>query len=119
MPTMQKSKRGGRPRSEFRHAVMRAAHQLAAEVGPFTRQDPAERLEGINLASPADCRLLRITTENMRKGGDLVKVGERAVPGSFRPMNLFMPGDGTPPEKSRDRENRGEALAKMLALWGG
>lgn len=116
---MQKLKRGGRPKSEFRHAVMSTAQQLAAELGPFTRHDLAERLEGINLASPADCRLLRITTENMRKDGDLVKVGERAVPGSCRPMNLYMPGDGTAPEKSRDRENRGEALAKMLALWGG
>lgn len=115
--TMQKANKRGRPQSEFRRTVMQAARQMAAEGGPFTWHDLADRLEGISRASPADCRLLRRTVENMHEAGELGKVGERSVPGSRRPMNLYMPGDGVAPERSKAKENRGEALARLLAMW--
>ncbi|MBK6852102.1 MAG: hypothetical protein IPG93_10885 [Burkholderiales bacterium] len=113
-----KSNRGGRPRSPFRQTVHDVVRDLVDERGPVCCREIAERVPGINTASPAERQLVETTINNMQRAGELETVGSKRVPGSCKPVSLFVLGRVRPADLvERDRMNSGAALAELLRAW--
>jgi hypothetical protein len=100
---------GGRPRSEVRDALLRAARELASSTSfPCLRELASHARVGL----PAARRAL----DNMRRAGELVIVRARKVSWRNRPIPEWAPPDLAPAPTSAATDH-GLGLQVVLSGW--
>lgn len=95
-----------RPRGEIREALGEAARRL---VPPGSVPGHGVTWRELVRAACVGELMGRRTVVDMQRAGELVVVGQRAVPGICRPVNLYAPAQPAP--------RPGVDLAQALRSW--